>query len=284
MNQLSSVPLVVDVQDGTIAQRIDYDEFGRVLFESAKGLQSFGFAGGLYDLDTGLVRFGAREYDAETGRWTATDPILFAGGDTNLHAYVGNDPVNLIDPAGLEGFNVATDSALNGGLLSWLGFGTVAQGLMDRADGMLAMRNAATFERGLSKYRGAICQIGAGYMQAAGTMTAIAGAVTIGVALARGAITITARGLNHMRARHVAGGARTAGKSLFFDGPQQEVQALIQAAGRVAPTAQQGGNFQRIVDAGRPIGIDRATGQPTSVYTVITNAAGELVTAFPGTP
>lgn len=33
---------------------------------------------------------------------TAKDPILFRGGDTNLYAYVGNDPVNFIDPAGLQ--------------------------------------------------------------------------------------------------------------------------------------------------------------------------------------
>jgi RHS repeat-associated protein len=57
-------------------------------------------AGGLYDLDTGLTRFGARDYDAEGGRWTAKDPIGFAGGDTNLYAYVGNDPVNLSDSTG----------------------------------------------------------------------------------------------------------------------------------------------------------------------------------------
>lgn len=48
------------------------------------------------------MRFGARDYDAETGRWTAKDPILFAGGDTNLYGYVLNDPVNWIDPNGLE--------------------------------------------------------------------------------------------------------------------------------------------------------------------------------------
>ena len=43
------------------------------------------------------MRFGARDYDPETGRWTAVDPILFAGGDTNLYGYVLNDPVNMID-------------------------------------------------------------------------------------------------------------------------------------------------------------------------------------------
>jgi uncharacterized protein RhaS with RHS repeats len=47
------------------------------------------------------VRFGAREYDPETGRWTTKDPIGFAGGDANLYAYGGNDPVNVVDPVGL---------------------------------------------------------------------------------------------------------------------------------------------------------------------------------------
>lgn len=60
----------------------------------------FGLAGGLYDADTGLVRFGARDYDARFGRWTHKDPILFDGGQTNLYVYVGNDPVNRSDPFG----------------------------------------------------------------------------------------------------------------------------------------------------------------------------------------
>lgn len=38
----------------------------------------------MYDADTGLVIFGYRDYDPETGRWTARDPIGLAGGDTNL--------------------------------------------------------------------------------------------------------------------------------------------------------------------------------------------------------
>ena len=57
--------------------------------------------GGIYDPDTGLVRFGARDYDPEVGRWTSKDPILFASGQTNLYAYVNNDPVNRVDPTGL---------------------------------------------------------------------------------------------------------------------------------------------------------------------------------------
>jgi len=105
-DHLGSPRLVVKASDGTIAQRMDYDEFGRVTQDTSPGFQPFGFAGGLYDKDTGLVRFGARDYDAETGRWTAKDPILFAGRTTNLYAYVNNNPVNAIDVVGLgPGFN-----------------------------------------------------------------------------------------------------------------------------------------------------------------------------------
>ncbi len=66
------------------------------------GFQPFGFAGGLYDSDTKLVRFGARDYDAVTGRWTNRDPLLFGGGVSNLHEYSVDDPINCIDPNGFQ--------------------------------------------------------------------------------------------------------------------------------------------------------------------------------------
>jgi RHS repeat-associated protein len=99
-DHLGSVRLVVDAQTGTIAQRLDYDEFGRVLQDTNPGFQPFGFAGGLYDPATQLVRFGARDYDPETGRWTSKDPILFVGGDTNLYSYVLQNSINFVDPEG----------------------------------------------------------------------------------------------------------------------------------------------------------------------------------------
>jgi len=99
-DQVGSVRLVVNSQTGVVTQRIDYDAWGKVLSDSNQGFQPFGFAGGLYDRDTGLVRFGARDYDPEIGRWTAKDPILFAGGDSNLFLYAGGDPINRIDPSG----------------------------------------------------------------------------------------------------------------------------------------------------------------------------------------
>jgi RHS repeat-associated protein len=86
---------------GDIIKEIAYDSFGNVLLDSNPGFKvPFGFAGGLYDSDTGLVHFGFREYDPFTGKWTAKDPLLFGGGDSNLYGYVLNDPVDLVDPEG----------------------------------------------------------------------------------------------------------------------------------------------------------------------------------------
>lgn len=99
-DHLGSIKAVVNANTGVTEQLIHYDEFGRVLSDSNPGFQPFGFAGGQYDHQTGLVRFGVRDYDPEMGRWTAKDPILFNGRDINLYRYVRNDPVNRIDPTG----------------------------------------------------------------------------------------------------------------------------------------------------------------------------------------
>ena len=101
-DHLGSPRLVVDTTTGAVVQRIDYDEFGNVLLDTNPGFQPFGFAGGIYDADTGLVRFGARDYYPVTGRWTAKDPIKFASRDSNLYGYVLVDSVNLVDTNGLS--------------------------------------------------------------------------------------------------------------------------------------------------------------------------------------
>jgi RHS repeat-associated protein len=99
-DQLGSVVLVVNVTNASdILFGAQYSAFGeQTVLPISTNLDwgPFGFAGGLYDSDTGLVRFGARDYDPETGRWTAKDPIRFDGG-LNLYVYAGGDPVNYID-------------------------------------------------------------------------------------------------------------------------------------------------------------------------------------------
>lgn len=106
---VGSPRLIVNAASCQVVQRIDYDEFGRVASDTNPGFQPFGFAGGLLDRDTGLIRFGARDYDPEIGRWTAKDPAGFGGGDTNLYVYAGNNPVNFMDPTGLGFWQGLTD-------------------------------------------------------------------------------------------------------------------------------------------------------------------------------
>ena len=48
------------------------------------------------------VVFGARDYDANTGRWVSKDPIRFKSHQVNFYVYVHNDPVNRTDPAGMS--------------------------------------------------------------------------------------------------------------------------------------------------------------------------------------
>lgn len=100
-DHLGSPRLVVNTANGAIAQRLGYDEFGEVTLDSAAGFQNVGFAGGLYDRQTKMVRFGARDYEARVGRWVGKDPIWFAGGDSSLYTYALSNPINLIDPSGL---------------------------------------------------------------------------------------------------------------------------------------------------------------------------------------
>ncbi len=134
-DHIGSVRLVVNGDSGEIVQRMDYDEFGNVTLDTHPGFQPFGFAGGLYDPDTALVHFNARDYNPRIGRWTHKDPIRFVGGDTNLYGYVFVDPVNLIDPNGMLAPLVA--------MVLGTGFGALAGALTAVATGGDPLQGAA---------------------------------------------------------------------------------------------------------------------------------------------
>ena len=102
-NQPPHTLRAVTKEDGTIVKEIEYSAYGEIIKDTNQTLNiNIGFAGGLYDSDTKLTRFGYRDYDAKVRKWTAKDPIGFGGGDINLYGYVFNDPVNGIDPLGLK--------------------------------------------------------------------------------------------------------------------------------------------------------------------------------------
>ena len=109
-DHLGSPRIVADSSTGVAAQRIDFSEFGVVTLESPAAFQPFGFAGGIYDQHTKLTRFGARDYDASTGRWMSKDARRFSAQGTNLFAYALNDPVNVKDPHGEDAVDAVVDA------------------------------------------------------------------------------------------------------------------------------------------------------------------------------
>ncbi|MEX2555048.1 MAG: RHS repeat-associated core domain-containing protein [Actinomycetota bacterium] len=98
-DERGSPRLIVNTSTGVVAQKLAYDAYGRTTEDTNPGFQPFAYAGGLTDPDTGLILFGARSYDPETGRWLSRDGVGFAGG-LNHYAYVDGDPINRIDPSG----------------------------------------------------------------------------------------------------------------------------------------------------------------------------------------
>ncbi len=91
---------------GMAVNEYDYDAYGRLETIVETVPQPYAFAGREYDTESGLYYYRARYYDPETGRFLSEDPIGFVGRDANLYRYAFDNPVNLIDPSGLDTITV----------------------------------------------------------------------------------------------------------------------------------------------------------------------------------
>jgi len=109
-------PRVVSDAQGTVVRRLAYDAWGNVTLDTNPSFDlAVGWAGGLPDPTTGLVRFGLRDYDPASGRWTTRDPALRDGGQANFYAYAGNDPTSAVDPSGLWSVEASAYEGIGGG-------------------------------------------------------------------------------------------------------------------------------------------------------------------------
>ena len=113
---------------GAVVNSYDYDGYGNRQNVVEADANPYAFTGREYDSESGLYYYRARYYDPVTGRFLQEDPIGFAGRDLNLYRYVFNNPVNLVDPFGLQtqtAEELVVPAAIIGGLQT-LRTGTVS--------------------------------------------------------------------------------------------------------------------------------------------------------------
>lgn len=97
---LGSITEITDTA-GVVRQQYTYSSFGKIESQlDPNFVQPYTFTGREFDPETELYHYRERQYDWRTGRFTTEDPIRFLGG-INFYSYVGNNPVNKIDPSGL---------------------------------------------------------------------------------------------------------------------------------------------------------------------------------------
>jgi len=277
-NDALGSPVALTDSAGSVMWRVDYEPFGNLAAIMETLPNTHEFIGKERDPETSLHYFGARYYDDGIGRFLSVDPALYGTGGflpqdqalsggmpkftlrnpqyLNSYAYSLNNPYRYVDPTGKIG--VPATLLLVG--LATYGVYSAFQTIHDP--------NASPLEQGLA-VTGAVL----GMMGPVGKVGDIA---------ATGAIKITEKGLAHILKKH--GVESTAAQASKF-AKEVDIQELIRKAETVTPTpAKIEDRLQRIVDAGQTIGIDRTTGQATSIYTVITDKLGNLVTAHPGLP
>ncbi len=136
-DHLGSVREVLD-GSGTLQARYDYDPYGRRSVVSGTFQATFGYTGHYWNAASGLHFAMYRTYDPSNGRWLSRDPIKENRG-LNLYGYVGNNPINAIDPKGLTAGGAGIGGVIGiigggyiGGSIGGL-FGIVGGGLFGTA-------------------------------------------------------------------------------------------------------------------------------------------------------
>ncbi|MFQ5593658.1 MAG: RHS repeat-associated core domain-containing protein [Anaerolineae bacterium] len=132
---------------GSVTDEYTYDAFGNLLAHSGSTDNEFLFTGQQFDADAGFYYLRARYYDPATGRFATRDPVegtIFDPPSLHKYVYGYNDPVNRMDPSGLQ--NSLIDTVIAISIVSTLAtmFITAAVGAVGFALGFPPLK---TFER-----------------------------------------------------------------------------------------------------------------------------------------
>ena len=98
---------------GALANTYTYDSYGRLTASTGSLVNPLQYTAREFDSETQLYYNRARYRDPAAGRWLSEDPINFKGGG-NFYRYVGNNPVNMMDPLGLCKRKDTADCILSG--------------------------------------------------------------------------------------------------------------------------------------------------------------------------
>jgi RHS repeat-associated protein len=110
LNNYLGTPVMMTDDQGMIVWEADFKPFGEAYINpNSEVVNNFRFPGQYYDAETGLHYNHFRYYDPKTGRYLTPDPIGLAGG-INLFEYSKNNPINLVDPWGLQTGSVVRPS------------------------------------------------------------------------------------------------------------------------------------------------------------------------------
>jgi len=129
-NDHLGTPQKITDENGQVVWSGDYMPFGEANITTGTMQNSFRFPGQYYDQETGLHHNYHRYYDQRTARYLRPDPIGLEGG-INLFVYALNNPINLIDPFGLQQWNlISSMDALHGGYqvdITWRDIGKLGK-------------------------------------------------------------------------------------------------------------------------------------------------------------
>lgn len=146
-NSIGSIAAITNAS-GEVVERYRYNAYGETTILAANGIDTFAtsqtgnsyaYTGRRLDIETGFYYYRARYYSPQTGRFIQRDPLGYADG-MGVYAYVGNNPINFVDPDGKLA-HIAF-GAIVGGIA-----GVVSQGVTDLVKGELS---------GFSDYAGSV--------------------------------------------------------------------------------------------------------------------------------
>jgi RHS repeat-associated protein len=100
-NDHLGTPQILTDESQNVSWKAFYTPFGEAVISVETVENPFRFPGQYYDQETGLHYNYHRYYDPMIGRFVTPDPIGLRGG-INLFVWVQNNPINKIDPNGLE--------------------------------------------------------------------------------------------------------------------------------------------------------------------------------------